>query len=137
MKCYHLFIYFNVRSKVLCNVWFAYLYKSHDYEGQCYEILRDLPSVCAKMLGVAVVKADCFGVGAKFLYLHSIWYKQNIVNWVFSDRIHKVKSCFIAVQAGFVTAFSEYNWHLVILATHLHYFWKDFWYLCFNYHYHF
>lgn len=38
------------------------------------------------MLGVAVVKADCSGVGVKFLYLRSIWYKQNMANSVF--RLH-------------------------------------------------
>lgn len=85
-------IYFIARCKLLCNVCFVYLCKTCNYEGQCHEILRHLPSVCAKMLGVAVVKADCSGVGVKFLYLRSIWYKQNMANWVFSDCIHKVKS---------------------------------------------
>lgn len=79
-------IYFIARCKLLCNVCFVYLCKTCNYEGQCHEILRHLPSVCAKMLGVAVVKADCSGVGVKFLYLRSIWYKQNMANSVF--RLH-------------------------------------------------
>lgn len=90
IKCYHWFILSqDVKCCVIC---FVYLCKTCNYEGQCHEILRDLPSVCAKMLGVAVVKADCSGVGVEFLHLHSIWYKQNMANWLFSDCTHKVKS---------------------------------------------
>lgn len=51
---------------MLCNVCFVFLCKTCNYEGQRHEILRDLPSVCGKILGVAVAKADCSGEGVKF-----------------------------------------------------------------------
>lgn len=88
LKLYWMFalMYFIARWKVLCNVCFVYLCKTCNYEGQCHEILRGLPSVSAKMLGVAAVKADCSGVGLKFLYLHSIWHRQNMANSIF--RLH-------------------------------------------------
>lgn len=85
-------MYFTARCKVLSNVCFVYLCKACNCEGQCHETLRALPSVCEKMWGVPVVKAECSGVGGKFLYLHSIWYKQNMANRAFSDYTHKVKS---------------------------------------------
>lgn len=83
---------FIARCKVLSNVCFVYLCKAWNCKGQCHEILRDLPSVCEKMWGVALVKAECSGVGGKFFYLRSIWCKQNMANRVFSDGNHKVKS---------------------------------------------
>lgn len=85
-------MYFTARCKVLSNPSFVYLCKACSCEGQCHEILRALPSVCEKMWGVAAVKAERSGVGGKFLYLHSIWYKENMANRAFSDGTHKVKS---------------------------------------------
>lgn len=82
---------FSARCKVLSKVCFVYLCKACSCEGQCHEIWRALPSVCEKMWGVAAVKAECSGVGGKFLYLHSIWCKQNMANRAFSDGTHKVK----------------------------------------------
>lgn len=97
--------HFNARRKLLCNECFVYLCKTCNYEGQCHEILRDLPSVCAKTLGVAVVKADCSGVGMKFLYLHSIWCKQNMANSVFRLHTQGVPS-FTAVHIRFLLSVS-------------------------------